>query len=345
MEERVKISQKKQKEILQRASKKHGSLKELARKLKINYSSLKNYSCGNLLLPRSLFYKILEIGEIDGVGFNVSYLSPTWGKKKGGKKGMESLNKNYPKKISEWRKKGLKKGHFSNKKKIKRPKLNEKLSEFIGIYLGDGTLTKYFIRISGDYRYDRPYFNYISKLVKDLFGINSFFRKEKTRNTFYLTIYSKELCSFLKNQFNISYGHKIRNKTVIPENIHKDKKLLLSCIRGLIDTDGSISRRGRKGSQFCIDFSSHNKKLLEQVYDFGKNEEIFTYKKDTNTGTNKWENILRYFKMVGSSNLRHIVRFNERLKGNSIYQKEVSKYYLNKFYKTISIPFKMELGV
>lgn len=108
-----------------------------------------------------------------------------------------------------------------------------------------------------------------------------------------------------------------------------------------MDTDGSISRRGRNGSQFCIQFTSHNKELLEQVDEIGKELKIFTFHNKTGAGTNKWENIIKYFRVIGSSNLRHIVRFNERLNGNTIYQKDARKYYEKDLYKNINLPFRI----
>ena len=75
--------------------------------------------------------------------------------------------------------------------------------------------------------------------------------------------------------------------------IFKNKELVVACLRGLIDTDGSVSRRGRNGSQFCIQFTSHNKLLLNQVDVIGKKLGIFTFYDRTGTGTNKWKNILK----------------------------------------------------
>ena len=342
-ERRVKLEIGQQKELILNAAKQKGSLKKLGISLKVPYPTFKNYSQEYRLLPEKLFNKILKMSSIKKDKLNFSYLPYNWGMVKGGKKGMETLRKRYPKEIIIWRKKGIKNtkimGH--NVKKIKIPELDERLAEFIGVYLGDGTLTKYFIRISGDYRYDIPYFNYLKDLIYKLFGVNATITKDNKDNTMYLTIFSNKMCSFLRNKYGIEYGNKIRNKTKIPKQIMEDKKLSLDCIRGLIDTDGSISRRGRGGSQFCIQFTSHNKELLRQVHNLGKEAKIFTFGDNTGAGTNKWENITKYFKVIGSSNLRHVVRFNERLKGNTIYQKEVIDYYEKDLYKNIRLPFKI----
>lgn len=346
-ERRVQLKKGVQRRIIMGVANDLGSLKNLAIELNIPYSTLKNYALETILLPEKLFEKIVELSKIQRETLKVFYLQCNWGMIKGGKKGMATLQKKYSKELIEWRKKGFKNTNIIgyNTKKIKTPILDERLAEFIGAYLGDGTLTKYFVRISGDYRYDIPYFNYLKSLAYKLFGIKATITKSKKHNTAYLTVFSTKMCSFLKEEYGIKYGHKIRNKTIIPEKILKNNMLTLACLRGLLDTDGSVSRRGRKGSQFCIQFTSHNKELLKQVCDFGKRVGIFTFGDSTGTGTNKWENIVEYFRIIGSSNLRHIVRFNERVKGNTLYQREVVDYYQKDFYKNINLPFKLKRGV
>jgi hypothetical protein len=343
MERRVKLEKNIQREVILKASKKMGSLKKLSEKLKIPYSTLKKYGQEIFLLPETPFKKIIKISEIEKESLKIKYLKGTWGRAIGGKKGMETLEKKYPEKINQWRRKGLKKSSARMPRKIKNPLLDEKLAEFIGIYLGDGTITKYFIRISGDFRYDQPYFKYIKKIVEELFGIKATITKEKKHNTMYITIFSKEMCSFLKQNYKINFGHKIKNKTSIPHKILKDNKLAFACIRGLIDTDGTISRRGKNGKQFCIEFTAHNKKLLEQVTNIMNKKGLFTFGDKTNTGTNSKEKILRYFEEIGSSNLRHIVRFHERFYNkNTIYRKDVTKYYQKDFYNKLDLPFKVK---
>lgn len=342
-ERRARFEKGKQRELIINAAKNYGSLKNLAYELKIPYRTLKGYAQEERSIPERLFEMILERSSIQRKDLKISYLPSNWGAKLGGTKGMRTLEKKYPKELVEWRKKALRKSHLLNTKPIKFPRLDEKLAEFIGVYLGDGTITKYFVKISGDKRYDIPYFFYLSALVSELFGVSAKIRKDKGRNTVNLIVQSKKVCSYLNKNFNIKYGHKIRNKSRIPKKILKDKKLSVACMRGLIDTDGSISRRGRKGSQFCIQFTSHNKYLLEQVHFMGRELGFFTYGDKYGAGTNKWSNIVDYFRVVGSSNLRHIVRFYERFKhDNTIYQKDVLRYYQKPLYNGINLPFKLK---
>ncbi len=76
-----------------------------------------------------------------------------------------------------------------------------------------------------------------------------------------------------------------------------------------MDTDGSISKRG---NQICLEFTSRNPVLLEQVWQTGQRLAIFAHKNSEQVGTNSWPRIRRYFSLIGSSNKIRIIRFNER---------------------------------
>jgi hypothetical protein len=315
----------------------------------VPYSTLKNYYNEINLLPKSFFLDLCHISKLDPRKLNIKYLKNNWGQVIGGKRGMATLQKKYSEEIKKWQKLGSLNSPrigSSNCKKVNLPLLDEKLAEFIGAYLGDGTITPYQIKIAGDTRYDSYYYLYLSNLVFDLFGISPKIHNIKGRNTSELVICSKKICSFLNKNFGIKYGAKIRNQTKIPFQILNNKKFTLSCLRGLIDTDGSISRRGRKGSQFCIQFTNHNKTLLNQVIKIGRELGIFTFSSQTGTGTNKWVNIERYFRIVGSSNLKHIIRFHLRkFENKTIYRKDLLSYFKQDLYNGLDLPFKLSGSV
>lgn len=339
---RVKLDSGKQRELIKKLIEQHGSLKKLSLFFGISFYTFRNYYREERLLPSLLFNKILADLNLNENSINFSYLPPNWSQSLGGIKGMVTLKKRYPKKLLKWRRLGLINSHNANMKKIRIPKMNEKFAEFIGAYLGDGTLTPYFLRISGDSIYDTRYYDYLRKLVQELFAISPSIRKEKNKNTISLTIYSKTLCSFLNNNLKLNYGDKIRNKTVIPKQIISEDKLAIACLRGLMDTDGSVSRRGRNGEQFCIQFSNYNKPLLDQVIFLGKKLEVFTFFEKKGAGSNSWNSILKYFKIVGSSNLKHIIRFDLRLKRISAYKSDIIPYLEKDLYRNLSLPFKID---
>lgn len=228
--------------------------------------------------------------------------------------------------------------NINNQKDVKIPDIhNEKLAELIGIHLGDGTLTKYFIRISGDKRYDYHYFNYLSSLAEEVFGFKPIIRTERNRNILYIEILSKQVCNFFNNILKIPYGNKIDNSAKIPEFIMSNTNLSIACLRGLVDTDGSICRRDKS---ICLAFNSYNKSLLKQVAQLNRKHRLFTHQCKDEIGTNSWKQIIKFYKLVGSSNLRHIIRFCEKYYNNkNLYKQDVLKY-LNK-YKDTKLPYRL----
>jgi len=265
-----------------------------------------------------------------------------WGRVKGGKKGIEAMFTKHGEKLKEWRAKGGKAAqkHLLSdltKKDVLLPSLNEKLSELIGIYLGDGTLTKYFLKISLDPRYDLSYVSYVKALIEDLFGVLPAIREEKDRNLIYVQLFSKTACEYLHNEWNLPYGDKVRGKAAIPNAIMKNRNVAIACLRGLMDTDGSVSK---DGNSISVRFYSHNKILMDQVESVGRSLGIFTFRNPLETGTKSWDKVVDYFRIVGSSNLGHIVRFSEKFLANKIlYKEEVIEHY--KKYKGIRLPFKL----
>lgn len=228
------------------------------------------------------------------------------------------------------------------KEKRAKIKMTESLAEFIGVYLGDGTLTNNFIRISGDKRYDLPYFRYLQTLLED-FGIVGRIKLNVKTNNAEIYFCSTALCRYFSENLKIRPGDKIKNRSKIPLKILKNPILKHACLRGLVDADGSMCRRGTNGKQFCLAFTSHNFVLFNQVYklfdDLGINVSVNS--SNTEMSTNSWQNICQYVEACGSSNLRHIVRFIIRLKfGKSLYKKDVLKYYDKPLYKGLKIPFK-----
>lgn len=317
---------------------------QLSKLLGVSVGAIKHYLSESQLLPLSLTKKLCNLSKTSFEDLNVSVVPSNWGQIIGGKKAMKILETKYKEKIAKWRVVGREKGCAGkNIKEISLPKMDESLAEFIGIYLGDGTINTYTLKISGDARYDLKYFEYVSSLVKKLFNLESKIIIEKNRpNVLLLIIRSKNLCCFLKDKYSLNFGNKIKNSTKIPEVILKSKKLSLACLRGLVDTDGCISRRGVKGSQFCVQFFNSNRALLNQVREIGFKYGFFSYFTGEETGTNKWSNIEKYFKEVGSSNLKHIVRFLVRLNiGKTLYLREVLEYYPTKVYQEMVFPFKL----
>jgi len=308
--------------------------------INLNYSSFKDYFQERKTLPMTVFQLLCEYSNIDTSKYNYKIIPANWWQSSAGKKGIKCMLKKYDiKTINNWRTQGFKKSNIAggNIKKVSIPEtVDGEIAELFGTILGDGTLTRYFIRISGDKRFDLPYFQYLTGLVQKKFNISPDIRIEPFANQLYLEIRSKNICGYFQKELEFKIGNKIKNKTKMPPIIKESKENFFPCLRGLIDTDGSVSK---DGGILSIRFSSHNPSLLNQLKENSFLNDIFTIKSSkTETGTRSFEKIKKYFDCVGSSNLRHIIRYKEYLKGNLLNKKDVLKYYQK--YSKLSLPFK-----
>ncbi len=157
------------------------------------------------------------------------------------------------------------------RKPITEPRFSSELAELVGIILGDGSIfikrysikaSVYQLRICGHITLDRDYLiNFVKPLISELFSICpaiTFFRN----SALYVCCSNKQLVEFLL-KIGMEPGDKVRNQVSIPGWIKENKEYLKSCIRGLIDTDGSVFRMSNQDPQLVrISFKNHSKNLL-----------------------------------------------------------------------------------
>lgn len=193
------------------------------------------------------------------------------------------------------------------------PKKSEKLAEFIGIILGDGNLSEYdAIRIAGDSRKDRDYLEkYIVKLIRELFNCEPSLYFSKRSNCLYVYFGSKIVSNYLV-KCGLKKGNKIKNNLTIPSWIMKNPSYLKACLRGLIDTDGSVYELLPKWpGLYQIYFGNRNLILLEDTHK-GFSQLGFVVSKLCNFNnklpcfyiTRKSE-IQKYITEIGFSNIKH----------------------------------------
>jgi len=206
---------------------------------------------------------------------------------------------------------------------LKIPVFDEKLAEMVGVVLGDGhvhTYKKgkkvrvYCIRIAGDSKKDKEYHvNYLKPLCQSIFNLKVKERVLSNKNGRYLDMYSKELVIFF-NKMGIPSGNKIINQSTIPLWIKENKEYLKSCLRGLIDTDGSIFRMSNRDKNLLrISFTNHNMTLLTDTRNsfikLGYNPSKIMRKH--HFFISRQDEIKKYLKEVGFANKRHITRLKK----------------------------------
>ncbi|MEK6828720.1 MAG: LAGLIDADG family homing endonuclease [Nanoarchaeota archaeon] len=290
---RIVLEKGKQKELILKA-KKDKTWKELAKILDINeqylYRELRNERG---LLSEKIYNNLSRLINEDFNQFIREKLSDNWGRIKGG------LNSHGSTKI------------------LPEIKFDWRLAEFIGAVLGDGHVEHnkekgvYHIRISGDLIKDKDYHaEYLKNLIEEIFKLKAVEIKRYKSNERFLDIYSVNLVKFFM-LMGINAGDKIKNQSTIPLWVWKDKNFLKACIRGLIDTDGSIFRMSRKDPNlFRISFTNHNKTLLQDtrraLIEIGFNPSKIIDNRQFYLS--KQDEIKKYLKEVGFSNNKHIER-------------------------------------
>ena len=295
---KIRLKKGKQRELIFLV-KKDLSWKELSKILEIP----EGYLCRDIknekfLISEEVYNKICSILQTNFDSFILEKLPDNWGRSLGG------LN-------SE-----------GSTKKIIHPPYNKKLAEFIGAVLGDGHVFSYKrgkkigvygIRIAGDINLDKDYhLNYLSNISKDLFDINTkeILKISENHKERFLDLYSKELVIFF-GSMGIKPGNKIKNQSTIPKWIFEKDSYLKACLRGLIDTDGSIFKMSNKDPNLLrINFTNHNRMLLLDTQKGFKKLGYNTSKIISNKQffISRQGDIKKYLKEIGFSNKKHLDR-------------------------------------
>lgn len=224
---------------------------ELAKKLSLSENYLKNeLREEKRTISEEVYLKLCSLGLINFNRFIIEKLEENWGRSIGGK-------------ISR-----------GNLKEINKPVINEELAEVVGIILGDGHISEfkkdkkircYFVRIAGNSNTDLHYISvYIPDLFHRVFGEKGKVHFSKTRNVGYFTIYGKEIVEFL-GTLGLSSGNKLDNNQGIPNWIKTNKLFLKRCVRGLIDTDGSVHYISKTNLNLRISYTSYIENLLNDM--------------------------------------------------------------------------------
>lgn len=267
-----------------------------------------------------------------GLPKNIKIENPFWYASKGGKIGNIVAYKKYgriggdpeytKKRWHEW---WEREGKFKSKiikkcKPIIKPKFSKELAEFVGVILGDGGITSRQITVTLNKFDDKDFSIYVSDLFKKLFEVNvSAYERESVIN---IVASRVELVKFL-TRIGLKVGGKVRQQVGVPNWINESKIFIKSCLRGLLDTDGCfyIDKHKYKDKIYLncgVNFTNRSLPILnffrDNLVKLGYHP---TQKTEFSIFLRREEEIVRYFKEIGSSNPKHLNKF--------------IKYFKNKF--------------
>ena len=193
---------------------------------------------------------------------------------------------------------------------------SKKLAELFGILLGDGSITDYQIRITLNRTTDKSYSIFVSKLLHEIFDqkVSMLFRE----NVVNLALSGVSIVKALEG-LGLKRGNKVKNQICIPRWILKNRIYAKTCLRGLIDTDGGVFFHkhivaAKLYTHFGLSLSNHS---LPIIYGASKILKSFSFDPSIQNKTKlyiyKLSEVIRYFKVIGSSNKKHHDRLDTYL--------------------------------
>lgn len=192
------------------------------------------------------------------------------------------------------------------KKEIKNITLDENMAEIIGVLNGDGHISKdkKEICVIGS-KDEKDYALYLQDLFSKKLQIN-FNHLFFDNSCFKLKGYSVELSKVLIKDYGLPCGNKI-GKLHIPQKILLKDKLLISYLRGLYDTDGTIYTRRKK--DYVVEISSADKNYLIEIRSALKRLGFNASLLKNHVAIYKKEDIKVFFELIKPSNSKHLKRF------------------------------------
>ena len=188
---------------------------------------------------------------------------------------------------------------------------SEELAELIGIILGDGEIMKDgTIRISFDPKKDKNFlYRNVFPLVKNILGNKISFESDK-RVAFYNIAFQR----YLGRDCHLKAGNKFHNNWSIPAWCFERNEYLSAVLRGLFDTDGYFGYHSGSTELMFGRFSERSTNLVSSIKDALVRLRLSPSVAQSKDGRYKIRlhakpQIIQFFRTVGTSNIKHIVRF------------------------------------
>lgn len=325
---RVKFSAGKQREFLEKSRKSLNlTNSDLAKFLKISSRTLSDWKRGKYHMP---FKAVKLLSQKTGrkLPKNIKILESFWYANKGARKGGLNCYKKYgiiggdPDRRKEkwfewWEQEGkFKKDTILNSPlPIKKPKRSEELAEFVGIVLGDGGISQRQVTVTLHSKDDKEYSRFVMKLIEKLFQVTPGIYEDIESSVNDIVVSRTELVKFCTHNLGLKIGNKVRQQVDIPLWVKSSKKFGIACVRGLIDTDGSIfNHKYKVGKKYYsykkLFFTSLSRPLAASVHEILNKLGIKSrLAKDKDVCLDSISSVQKYFKVIGTHNLKHLKRY------------------------------------
>ena len=149
-------------------------------------------------------------------------------------------------------------------------KVDKWVSYETGIHVGDGNMYSYGrthrVTYSGNLENEKEFYKFLSRIIKKVFRVNPILIERPQDNTILIIVNSKDFIEFKKKVLKLPLGPKDEIK--IPKQILENKNLIKWFMRGLGDTDFSLSfKKNKKGvhNEPRLEWYTKSKNLMSQV--------------------------------------------------------------------------------
>ncbi len=226
---------------------------------------------------------------------------------------LEGRRKGWKNSIKTLRSLGL----FTEGKTFNKPDHSIELAEYIGIMLGDGSITTWQCNISLNGEADKDYIVYVSDLGRKLFYETPKVYKDKNSKAIRLYYNGIKLVEFLL-EMGLNTGDKVKQQVCVPYWIENSITYRKYCVRGLMDTDGCVylHKHITKGVEYnhCgICFSNRSRPLVRFVSNILNDNKIKNSIQSNGVYIYSLKSMKRYFQIIGSSNPRNFLKFEKYL--------------------------------
>ena len=297
--------------------------KELARALNASHWTLKRWKLGKYSIPGAVFVKLcLMYPETSDFAqmHSPEIKSLDWGAKKGGLVTARKFgNEEMKKRMAHVR------SFIKNRWVIPQPpQFTPELCEFIGTMLGDGCLSKFYIKrekrmryclvITGNEKTDKEYLEAnVSPLIETLFGKRPRVRHDTYNGVVRVVVNSRGVFEQL-HFLGLPIGKKKNLK--IPESVMAlPWELKRNVVKGLLDTDGCIFARRDEGYRYpYVMITSVHDGLRKQLVEMLRERGYPAYIHRNDVLVRGSANLHKWMSDIGSSNPKIVKRYEDWVK-------------------------------
>ncbi len=217
--------------------------------------------------------------------------------------------------------------------------MNNIFSEFVGIFIGDGSLFvrerkhSYEFKIVGNIKKETRYYIHVAKIASLILSRDIYPKILDGGRSIGIYFCSKALFIEFK-KLGFKSGKK-SHSVIIPKEILTSRSRSISCLRGIFDTDGclTLKKRYKKEPYYpAIVFGLASKKLVFQISKLLKklgiphctSFELYSFDKRTGKTYTKHflfiygrSRVLKWLKLIGTSNPETMEKFDQIKKNSS----------------------------